>query len=93
MALALNAATSRDRDRGGSDFAYDPIRDAFSLRIDFERPPADRREFFKRVDRLIKAVLRLEKKRYLQLAQAASAHCRQVEVSTMRRSKSTSTRM
>ena len=26
MAAALNAVTSRERDRGGADFAYDPIR-------------------------------------------------------------------
>jgi hypothetical protein len=72
MASALNASSSRTRDRGGADFAYDPIRDSLSLRIDVVHPPADRNEFFEPVDRLIKAVVKLEKKRYLQLAQAAS---------------------
>lgn len=76
MARALNASSSRTRDRGGADFAYDPVRDALSLRIEFVDPPADRNEFFKPVDRLIKAVVKLEKKRYLQLAQAASNRAR-----------------
>ena len=32
MAAALNGVSSREKDRGGADFAYDPVRDAVSLR-------------------------------------------------------------
>jgi hypothetical protein len=70
MAAALNAASSRDRDRGGADFAYDPIRDAISLRRDYLHPPTDRNRFHKELSRLLRTELKWEKGLYLERATA-----------------------
>jgi hypothetical protein len=70
MAVARNTASSRERDRGGADFAYDPIRDAVSLRRDYLHPPADRDRFYKELSRLLATELKWEKGRYLEKAVA-----------------------
>jgi hypothetical protein len=76
MAAALNAVSTRDRDRGGADFDYDPIRDAISLRRDYLHPPADRERFYKELNRLLATELKWEKGRYLKeaIAIAESRH-------------------
>ena len=64
LAAALNAATYRPRDRGGADFAYDPIRDALSLKREYLHPPTERDGFVKEVNRLLSTQRKWEK-RYL----------------------------
>jgi hypothetical protein len=76
MAAALNAASSRDKDRGGADFAYDPIRDAISFRRDYLHPPADRDRFYKELSRLLRTELKWEKGPYLEKATAISENRR-----------------
>lgn len=69
LAAALNAKSS-ERERGGAEFAYDPIRDAFSLRRSYSRPPADRERFYQEIDRLIAARMKWAKGRYLKEVRA-----------------------
>ena len=51
-ATALNAA-SNARERGGADFAWDPVRDALSFRLVYRTVPTDRDRFYREVDRLL----------------------------------------
>lgn len=64
-AAALNAVSSRQRDRGGADWAWDPIRDAISLRRVYHHPPEDRERFYREIDRLLATQRKWAKKRYL----------------------------
>jgi hypothetical protein len=67
MAAALNAVSARGRDRGGADFAYDAIRDALSLRLDFRHPPENRKRFYKEVRGLVAAQVKWTQ-RYLDVS-------------------------
>ena len=73
---ALNASSSRQRDRGGADWAWDPIRDAISLRRVYLHPPEDRERFYRDIDSLLRTQMKWAKKRYLRetIALAESRH-------------------
>lgn len=68
LATALNAGSSRQADRGGSDFGYDPIGDALSLRRRYVHPPGDRERFYQEIDRLLAAQMKWFDGRYLEEA-------------------------
>lgn len=70
LAAALNASSSRERDRGGADFAYDPILDALSLQRVYRHPPADRDRFYEEMDGLIATRMSWAEGRYLERAEA-----------------------
>lgn len=72
LAAALNEATSREDERAGTDFAYDPVADAVSLHREYQRPPEDLDRFYEEVNGMVKAQLHwLESERFIEVAKAA----------------------
>lgn len=57
LADALNAASSK-RQRGGTDFVYDPYRDALSFQLRYANPPKDRERFYQDIHKLKKTALK-----------------------------------
>lgn len=54
------------RDRGSTDLAYDPLRDALSFRLVYRQPPTDRNRFYQEIDRLVATQLRWSEGRFLE---------------------------